>query len=81
LTRQPQAIYIRTEDVDDEEESHMAVHLTPTELADELNLKRREVIAKCLEMHVPILNGRIDRTLFESSLRAFQVAAEKKAAV
>jgi len=81
LTRQPQAIYIRLEDVDDEEESHMAVHLTPTELADELNMKRREVISKCLEMHVPILNGRIDRTLFESSLRAFQVAAEKKAAV
>jgi hypothetical protein len=65
----------------DEEVWYMAVHLTPTELADELNMKRREVIAKCLEMHVPILNGRIDRTLFESSLRAFQVAAEKKATV
>jgi hypothetical protein len=50
----------------------MAVHLTPTELADELNMKRRDVIAKCMEMSVPILNGRIDRTLFESSLRALQ---------
>jgi hypothetical protein len=59
----------------------MAVHLTPTELADELGMKRREVIARCLEMHVPILNGRIDRTLFESSLRAFQIAAEKRATV
>ena len=57
----------------------MAVHLTPTELADELNMKRREVIGKCLEMSVPILNGRIDRTLFESSLRAFQGAPQKKA--
>jgi len=55
----------------------MAVHLTPTELADELNMKRREVISKCMEMSVPILNGRIDRTLFESSLRALQ--PQKKA--
>jgi hypothetical protein len=50
----------------------MSVHLTPTELADELNMKRREVLSKCIEMHVPILKGRIDKTLFESSLRAFQ---------
>lgn len=55
----------------------MAVHLTPSEIADELNLKRREVLAKAVEMNVPVLNGRIDKTLFESSLRAFQ--AEKKA--
>jgi hypothetical protein len=37
-----------------------------------LNMKRRDVLSKCIEMHVPILKGRIDRTLFESSLRAFQ---------
>ena len=48
----------------------MAVHLTPTELADEMNMKRREVIAKCMEMGVPIFNGRIDKTLFVSSLRS-----------
>lgn len=48
----------------------MAVHLTPTELADEMNMKRREVIAKCMEMGVPIFNGRIDKTLFTSSLRS-----------
>ena len=48
----------------------MAVHLTPSELADELNMKRREVIAKCMEMGVPIFNGRIDKTLFVSSLRS-----------
>lgn len=47
----------------------MANHLTPTELADETNMKRREVISKCMEMGVPILNGRIDKTLFLSSLR------------
>ncbi len=47
----------------------MPNHLTPTELADELNMKRREVISKCMEMNVPIFHGRIDKTLFVSTLR------------
>jgi hypothetical protein len=47
----------------------VANHLTPTELADEVDMKRREVISKCMEMGVPILNGRIDKTLFVSNLR------------
>lgn len=58
----------------------MAVHLTPTELADELQMKRREVLAKCIEMNVPVLKGRIDRTLFESSLRAMQSTQKSAAA-
>ena len=48
----------------------MAHHLTPSELADQLQMKRQEVIGKCVEMGVPIFHGRIDRTLFETSLRA-----------
>ena len=48
----------------------MPIHLTPTELADEMNMKRREVISKCMEMGVPILNGRIDKALFLSALRS-----------
>ena len=48
----------------------MANHLTPTELADQLKMQRQEVIGKCVEMGVPIFHGRIDRTLFETSLRA-----------
>ncbi|HET6999047.1 MAG TPA: hypothetical protein VFI03_10700 [Solirubrobacterales bacterium] len=48
----------------------MANHLTPTELADQLQMKRQEVIAKSVEMGVPIFHGRIDRSLFESSLRS-----------
>ncbi len=56
----------------------MAVHLTPTELADELHMKRREVIFKCQQMSVPIFNGRIDKTLFVASLNAFQ-AGNKQA--
>jgi hypothetical protein len=48
----------------------MAIHLTPTELARESGLDRREVITKCLELGVPIFEGRIDKTLFIESLRA-----------
>jgi len=49
----------------------MAHHLTPTELADQMQMKRQEVIGKCVEMGIPIFHGRIDRTLFESSLRSY----------
>ena len=45
-------------------------HLTPTELAREAGLDRRTVIAKCHEMGVPIFQGRIDRTLFFTTLDA-----------
>jgi hypothetical protein len=46
----------------------MAIHLTPTELARESGLERREVIVKCMELGVPIFQGRIDKTLFLASL-------------
>lgn len=46
----------------------MANHLTPTELAREYGLERRDVIAKCMELGVPIFQGRIDKTLFMASL-------------
>jgi hypothetical protein len=49
----------------------MAIHLTPTELARETGLERRDVIAKCMEMGVPIFQGRIDKTLFLASLENF----------
>ena len=50
----------------------MAIHLTPTELGREAGMHRREVIAKCMELGVPIFQGRIDKTLFISSLREAQ---------
>jgi hypothetical protein len=46
----------------------MANHLTPTELAREAGLERRDVIVKCVELGVPIFNGKIDKTLFLSSM-------------
>jgi hypothetical protein len=48
----------------------MANHLTPSELADESGLERREVIEKCMELGVPIFHGRIDKTLFMANLNA-----------
>jgi hypothetical protein len=59
----------------------VAIHLTPTELAEEVDMDRREVIAKCMEMGVPIFQGRIDKTLFANSLRDWEVRKEKAAAV
>lgn len=47
----------------------MPNHLTPTELAREAGLERREVISKCMELGVPIFQGRIDKTLFLTSLQ------------
>jgi hypothetical protein len=32
-------------------------------------MKRQEVIGRCVEMGVPIFHGRIDKSLFKSSLR------------
>ncbi|MEA2348191.1 MAG: hypothetical protein QOG62_1978 [Thermoleophilaceae bacterium] len=47
----------------------MAIHLTPTELAKEAGLHRTEVIAKCMQLGVPIFEGRIDKTLFEQTIK------------
>ncbi len=55
----------------------MPNHLTPTELAREAGLDRRAVISKCMEMGVPIFQGRIDKTLFLTSLGAEQQQREK----
>ena len=37
----------------------MANHLTPEELADQLDMERQEVIERCVEMDVPIFHGRV----------------------
>ena len=47
----------------------MPHHLTPAELAEALGSDPRDVISRCLETGVPIYHGRIDRTLFEASVR------------
>jgi len=46
----------------------MSNHLTPTELAREAGMDRRDVISKCVEWGVPIFNGKIDKSLFVINL-------------
>ena len=48
----------------------MANHLTPEELSKEVGLDRAEVIRICIEEHVPIYQGKIDKTLFQAHLSA-----------
>jgi hypothetical protein len=57
----------------------MAIHLTPTELAREAGLERREVIEKCMQMGVPIFQGRIDKTLFLMTLSEQSVSSHSSA--
>ncbi len=58
----------------------MANHLTPTELARESGLERREVISKCVELGVPIFQGRIDKSLFLATLKDSGAAAPEPVA-
>lgn len=58
----------------------MANHLTPSELADQLHMDQQEVIGKCVQMGIPIFHGRIDRTLFETSLRSIGGAQSSRPA-
>lgn len=58
----------------------MANHLTPAELANRLHMDRQEVVGKCVQLGVPIFHGRIDKTLFEASLRSIGAARRAQAA-
>ncbi|HUY71927.1 MAG TPA: hypothetical protein VMV08_06765 [Gaiellaceae bacterium] len=46
----------------------MPNHLTPDELSKEVGIDRAEVIRICVEEHVPIYQGKIDKTLFQAHL-------------
>ncbi|HZO96049.1 MAG TPA: hypothetical protein VFB42_01630 [Gaiellaceae bacterium] len=52
----------------------MPNHLTPEELSKEVGLDRDEVIRICVEEHVPIYQGKIDKTLFQAQLEATRSA-------
>ncbi len=54
----------------------MANHLTPSELARESGLDRTDVIARCVELGVPIFQGKIDKTLFRASMETAGLMAE-----
>jgi len=52
----------------------MANHLTPDELAKELNMDRESVIRICVAEGVPIYQGKIDKHLFQAQLQAVGAA-------
>ncbi len=43
-------------------------------------MKRQEVIGKCMQMGVPIFHGRIDKSLFETSLRSLSNQSRRREA-
>jgi hypothetical protein len=55
----------------------MANHLTPEELSKEIGIDREEVIRICIEEHVPIYHGKIDKTLFQAQLAANNALPQK----
>jgi hypothetical protein len=55
----------------------MANHLTPEELSKEVGIEREEVIRICIEEHVPIYQGKIDKTLFQAHLTAIDALQPK----
>lgn len=48
----------------------MAHHFTPAELALALDVEQEEVVRNCLQTSVPIVHGRVDRSLYEAALAA-----------
>lgn len=42
-------------------------------------MKRQEVIGRCMQMGVPIFHGRIDKSLFQSSLRRMSPQPQARA--
>jgi hypothetical protein len=60
-----------------EERSGMPNHLTPEELSKEVGIDRDEVIRICVEEHVPIYQGKIDKYLFQTQLEAIKALPQK----
>jgi hypothetical protein len=58
----------------------VANHLTPSELAEELHMKQQDVIGKCVQMGIPIFHGRIDKSLFQTSLRSMAAQSRQQGA-
>lgn len=56
----------------------MANHLTPTELAEINKMERQEVIARCMQLGVPIYNGKIDKTLFAAAMNSAPAQSQEQ---
>jgi len=56
----------------------MANHLTPEEIAKELDIDRDEVIRVCMKEGVPIYHGKIDKYLFQAQLEALGATVSRR---
>ena len=45
-------------------------HLTPQQLAERLGVETSELLERAARLGVPVVHGRIDRTLYEKAVRA-----------
>lgn len=54
-------------------------HLTLSELAQRRQSSEQEVFEQCQELGVPIVHGRVDRTLFEKALAAAKASSAEPA--
>ena len=48
----------------------MPIHVTPSELARMTGMERGEVLDTCRRNSIPVLHGRIDKSLFMLSINA-----------
>lgn len=48
----------------------MGNHVPPADLAKEIGLNEQELIVFCNQESIPILHGRVDRTLVQAQLNA-----------
>lgn len=47
----------------------MPIHVTPTEMARLAGLERGDVLEACRQYSIPVLHGRIDKSLFMLNMR------------
>ena len=47
----------------------MPIHVTPTEMARLAGLERGDVLEACRHYSIPVLHGRIDKSLFMLNMR------------
>lgn len=48
----------------------MGNHVTPAELAQELEMDELELLSFCSAESIPVLHGRVDRTLVQAQMAA-----------
>jgi hypothetical protein len=55
----------------------MAHHVAPADLAPELRMSEQELLVFCFSESIPIIHGRVDRTLVEAQMAANERSAQQ----